>query len=53
MDKKITLKLEKVKSRKHYMLFCENTPFMPKIEKSKKSYNRKQKHRKTNNDTIY
>lgn len=46
MDKKITLKLAKVKSRKHFMLFCENTPFMPKIEKSKKKdYKRNPKHR--------
>lgn len=47
MDKKFTLKLEKPKSRKHFMLFCEDTPFMPKIEKSKKKeYQRKPKHRK-------
>ena len=49
MDKKFTLKLEKPKSRDHYMLFCEDTPFMPKIEKcKKKSYKRKPKHRKEN-----
>ena len=47
MDKKFTLTFEKPKSRKHYMLFCENTPFMPKVEKcKKKSYSRKTKHRK-------
>ena len=49
MDKKFTLKLEKPKSRNHYMLFCTDTPFKPKIEKcKKKSYNRKLKHRKDN-----
>lgn len=46
MDKKITLKLAKVSTRKHYILFCENTPFTPKIVKSKKKeYKRNPKHR--------
>ena len=46
MDNKLSFTLGKVKSRKHYMLFCENTPFMPKIEKcKKKQYKRNSKHR--------
>jgi stalled ribosome alternative rescue factor ArfA len=51
MDKKFTIKLEKPKSRNHYMLFCTDTPFKPKVEKcKKKSYSRKTKHRKDNYD---
>ena len=51
MDKKFTLKLEKPKSRNHYMLFCTDTPFKPKIEQNKKkTYSRKTKHRKGDYD---
>ena len=33
------------KHREHYVLFCENTPFKPKVVASKKAYTRKQKHK--------
>jgi hypothetical protein len=47
MKKILSFTVEKPKSRNHYMLFCENTPFTPKVEKNKKKeYKRKPKHRK-------
>ena len=47
----LSFTIEQPKQRHHKMLFCEGTPFMPKIEKcKKKTYSRKQKHRKDNND---
>jgi len=50
MDKKFTIKIEKPKSRNHYMLFCENTPFKPKVVKSKKSFKRNSKHKGKQNE---
>ena len=37
--------IEKPKVRAHYALFCENTPFKPKVVDSKDRYKRQQKHR--------
>lgn len=33
------------KHREHFVLFCANTPFKPKVVESKKAYTRKQKHK--------
>ena len=41
---KITIKIPK-KHREHIILFCENTPFKPKVVESKIKYKRKSKHR--------
>lgn len=42
----ISFKIEPIKHRAHWVLFDENTPFKPKVVKSKKGeYNRKAKHR--------
>jgi hypothetical protein len=42
----ISFKLEPIKHRVHRVLFDDNTPFKPKVVKSKKSeYNRRPKHR--------
>jgi hypothetical protein len=46
--KVISFKIEPIKHRAHRVLFCEDTPFKPKVVESKKSYNRKQKHRNKN-----
>jgi len=42
-NKRVKMKLKK--HREHYVLFCENTPFKPKVVESKKQYTRKQKHK--------
>lgn len=34
------------KHRAHHILFCENTPFKPKIVKPKTDFQRKPKHQK-------
>jgi len=40
--------VEQPKHRAHRVLFCENTPFKPKVVKSKKNeYRRNEKHRKS------
>lgn len=44
----ISFKIEQPKRRVHRILFCEDTPFKPKVVESKKPYNRKQKHRNKN-----
>ena len=31
--------------REHYVLFCTNTPFKPKVVKSKKAFKRNPKHK--------
>lgn len=41
MKRKMNLK----KTRAHYVLFQKDTPFKPKVVKSKKSYSRKSKHK--------
>jgi len=41
---KIIIKVPR-KTRAHFVLFAENTPFKPKVVKSKKEYTRKQKHK--------
>lgn len=38
---KISFVIPKLKSRNHYALFAENTPFKPKKETNKKAYKRK------------
>lgn len=44
----ISFKIDKPKHRAHRVLFDENTPFKPKVVKSKIQYQRKPKHRKDN-----
>lgn len=46
---KITVKIP-YKTRAHLVLFCKDTPFKAKVVKSKKAYNRKQKHKGKDND---
>ena len=46
----ISFKIEKPKHRVHRVLFTDNTPFKPKVVKSKVSYQRKPKHCKGNYD---
>jgi hypothetical protein len=41
---KILIKVPK-KSRAHFVLFSKDTPFKPKVVKSKKIYNRSQKNK--------
>ena len=41
---KITLKIQP-KHRAHLVLFVKDTPFKPKVVKSKKAYTRKPKHK--------
>jgi len=41
---KIVIKVPR-KTRAHFVLFAENTPFKSKVVKSKKEYTRKQKHK--------
>jgi len=45
----LSFKIEPMKHRVHRVLFDDNTPFKPKVVKSKKGeYIRKQKHRNKN-----
>jgi hypothetical protein len=45
-NKILSFKIEQPKHRAHRVLFCEDTPFKPKVVESKKGkYNRKPKHR--------
>ena len=45
----LSFKIEQPKHRAHRVLFMDDTPFKPKVVKSKKnSYNRKPKHRNQN-----
>ena len=45
----LSFKIEQPKHRAHRVLFDDNTPFKPKVVKSKKSeYKRKPKHRNQN-----
>ena len=46
----ISFKIEQPKHRAHRVLFDDNTPFKPKVVKSKIAYQRKPKHRKENYD---
>ena len=41
---KIVVKIPQ-KTRAHFVLFCENTPFKPKRVESKKQFKRKPKHK--------
>jgi hypothetical protein len=41
----IERKKKKSKSRAHFILFAENSPFMPKKERDPRVYNRSVKHR--------
>ena len=41
---KIAIKIPQ-KTRAHLVLFCKDTPFKPKVVQSKKTYNRKPKHK--------
>jgi len=42
----LSFTVKEPKRRAHRVLFCENTPFKPKVVKSKKGeYNRQSKHR--------
>jgi len=41
---KIVVKMQH-KTRAHLVLFQKDTPFKPKVVKSKKAYNRKPKHK--------
>ena len=47
--KKNTLHFEvpRKRTRAHVVLFCENTPFRPKVVASKIAYRRRPKHSKT------
>lgn len=40
----LSFKLEPMKHRAHRVLFDDNTPFKPKVVKSKVQYRRKEKH---------
>jgi len=44
MKKVISFTVEQPKHRAHRVLFCENTPFKPKVVQSKVQYRRKDKH---------
>ena len=48
--RKITIKLVAPKTRAHYVLFCDNTPFKAQVVASKNKYQRKAKHHK--NETF-
>ena len=42
----MSFKIAPIKHRAHRVLFCEDTPFKPKVVESKKGkYNRQHKHR--------
>ena len=41
----ISFKVAKPKTRAHYALFCEDTPFKPKVVPSKMKYVRRPKHK--------
>jgi len=41
---KIVIKVPR-KTRAHFVLFSENTPFKPKVVKSKKAFKRNPKHK--------
>jgi len=46
--------IEQPKHRAHRVLFDDNTPFKPKVVKSKKgTYSRKQKHPKFDNNSFF
>lgn len=40
----IRFETPRVKTRAHFVLFAENTPFKPKRVENKKSYSRRAKH---------
>jgi hypothetical protein len=40
-----SFKVTKPKHRAHYVLFCEDTPFKPKVVASKTKFKRRPKHR--------
>ena len=42
---KITVKVPKLKTRAHIVLFVNDTPFKPKREANKKAYKRNAKHK--------
>jgi hypothetical protein len=41
----IQLTVPRSRTRAHFVLFCENTPFKQKVVESKRSYRRTPKHR--------
>lgn len=41
----ISFKVAKPKTRAHYALFCEDTPFKPKVVESKIKFKRRPKHK--------
>jgi hypothetical protein len=47
----LSFKIEQPKHRAHRVLFDENTPFKPKVVKSKTGYQRKPKHPKFDNNS--
>jgi hypothetical protein len=48
----LSFTVKEPKHRAHRVLFCENTPFKPKVVKSKKgNYTRKSKHPKFDNNS--
>jgi hypothetical protein len=46
---KIVVKLPH-KTRAHFVLFCENTPFKQKVVKNKKQFKRQPKHKGTRHE---
>ena len=49
MKQNSTMKLviPRPRTRAHVVLFCENTPFKPKVVANKKAYQRRSKHAKS------
>ena len=50
MKRQITIRIPAVKHRAHRALFDQALPFQPKVEKSAKTFKRKPKHPKGNQD---
>ena len=47
----LSFKVPQVKSRVHYILFAEDSPFKPKSVKRKDSYQRRPKHKNASENT--
>lgn len=43
----LSFKIEQPKHRAHRVLFCDNTPFKPKVVQNKLAYRRNPKHKKS------
>lgn len=43
----MSLVIPRPRTRAHVVLFCENTPFKPKVVANKKAYQRRAKHAKS------